>query len=92
VAPVRPLSSVLDRDELAARHRLASYPHPTFGQVSSIGLPYAISDFEPEYRAGPRLDADREPILQALGYTTEEIAGLAAAGAFGLPGSIPEPA
>lgn len=92
IAPVRPLHSVLDRDELAARHMLASYPHPTFGQVASIGLPFTINDFEPEYRAGPSLDADREPILQELGYTTEEIAGLAAAGAFGLPGSIPEPA
>ena len=55
-------------------------------------MPFAISDFEPEYQAGPRLDADREPILQALGYTTEEIGRLAAAGAFGLPGSIPESA
>ena len=92
IAPVRPLSRVLDRDELAARHMLATYPHPTFGQVGSIGLPYTISDFEPEYHAGPRLDADREPILHALGYTTEEIGRLAAAGAFGLPGSIPESA
>jgi formyl-CoA transferase len=60
--------------------------------VGSIGLPFTISDFEPEYRAGPRLDADRELILAALGYTTEEIGRLAAAGAFGQPGSIPESA
>lgn len=62
---------------------LASYPHPAFGQVDSIGLPLKIDRFSPDYRAGPRLDADRESILKALGYTVDEVARLEAAGAFG---------
>jgi crotonobetainyl-CoA:carnitine CoA-transferase CaiB-like acyl-CoA transferase len=83
IAPVRPLTDVLNRDELAARHMLASYPHPVFGQVESVGLPLTISGFSPEYRPGPSLDADRASILQSLGYSGEEIARLEGAGAFG---------
>jgi formyl-CoA transferase len=68
---------------------LASYPHPAFGQVESIGLPLKISDFSPAYRAAPRLDADRQSVLEALGYTADEVAALEAAGAFGsgIPGN-----
>jgi formyl-CoA transferase len=62
---------------------LASYPHPAFGQVESVGLPLTISGFSPEYRPGPSLDADRASILQSLGYSGEEIARLEGAGAFG---------
>ncbi len=83
IAPVRPLTAVLDRAEMAGRNMLASYPHPAFGQVDSIGLPLKIDRFSPDYRAGPRLDADRESILKALGYTVDEVARLEAAGAFG---------
>jgi crotonobetainyl-CoA:carnitine CoA-transferase CaiB-like acyl-CoA transferase len=42
-----------------------------------------ISGFSPEYRAGPRLDADRDAILGTLGYAADEIARLEEAGAFG---------
>jgi crotonobetainyl-CoA:carnitine CoA-transferase CaiB-like acyl-CoA transferase len=83
IAPVRPLTAVLDHEELTGRDMLASYPHPAFGQVESIGLPLKISGFSPEYRAGPRLDADRESILRALGYGVDEVARLESAGAFG---------
>jgi crotonobetainyl-CoA:carnitine CoA-transferase CaiB-like acyl-CoA transferase len=89
IAPVRPLTAVLDRAELAGREMLASYPHPAFGQVESIGLPLKISDFSPAYRAAPRLDADRQSVLEALGYAADEVAALEAAGAFGsgIPGN-----
>jgi crotonobetainyl-CoA:carnitine CoA-transferase CaiB-like acyl-CoA transferase len=83
IAPVRPLTAVLDRAEVAGRKMLASYPHPVFGQVESVGLPLKISDFSPEYRAGPRLNADRESILETLGYSADEVARLETAGAFG---------
>lgn len=83
IAPVRPLTAVLDRAEMAGRNMLASYPHPAFGQVESVGLPLKIDRFSPDYRAGPRLDADRESILKTLGYTGDEVARLEAAGAFG---------
>jgi crotonobetainyl-CoA:carnitine CoA-transferase CaiB-like acyl-CoA transferase len=83
IAPVRPMTAVLDRKELAERNMLASYTHPTFGQVEGMALPLKISGFSPEYRAGPRLDADRDAILGTLGYAADEIARLEEAGAFG---------
>ncbi len=62
---------------------LASYAHPTFGQVPAIGTPFALSGFEPSYRAGPVFDADRPDILAEPDYTPDEIADLAATDAFG---------
>jgi crotonobetainyl-CoA:carnitine CoA-transferase CaiB-like acyl-CoA transferase len=83
IAPVRPLTAVLDRKELAQRNMLASYAHPAFGQVQSMALPLKISGFSPEYRAGPGFDADRNSILGSLGYGGDEIARFEEAGAFG---------
>jgi crotonobetainyl-CoA:carnitine CoA-transferase CaiB-like acyl-CoA transferase len=85
-APVRGLTEALDPAELAVRNLLAAYDHPTFGAVRMIGTPFALGDFQPEYRAAPALDADRLDILAELGYSAEEIAALTAAGAFGQGG------
>jgi len=82
-APVQSLADALDERELAARSMLASYHHRQFGQVRAIGAPFALSDFQPEYRQAPRLDGDRQVILDELGYSADEIARLADAGAFG---------
>lgn len=82
-APVRSPTEALDRDELRARGLLASYPHPTFGTVQEIGTPFTLGGFEPEYRAAPRMNADRQAILEELGYDAVEIVGLERAGAFG---------
>ncbi len=82
-APVRSLADALDEGELVERGMLASYAHPTFGQVRAIGTPFALSGFEPSYRAGPAFDGDRPDILAELDYTPDEIADLAATGAFG---------
>ena len=82
-APVRSLSGALDGDELTERHMLASYQHPAFGQVGAIGTPFTLGGFQPEYRAGPRLNGDQRAILADLGYDAAAIAYLAAEGAFG---------
>jgi crotonobetainyl-CoA:carnitine CoA-transferase CaiB-like acyl-CoA transferase len=82
-APVRSLAEALDRQELEERGMLASYPHPTFGQVRAIGAPFTLSDFKPGYRAGPALNGDQQDILEAFGFDVDERAELAAAGAFG---------
>lgn len=82
-APVRSLADALDREELEERGMLASYPHPTFGQVGAIGTPFMLSDFQPRYRAGPALNGDQQDILEEFGFSADERAELAAAGAFG---------
>lgn len=82
-APVRSLADALDRQELEERGMLATYAHPTFGRVGAIGTPFLLSDFQPEYRAGPALDGDRQDVLEEFGFSVDERAALAAAGAFG---------
>jgi crotonobetainyl-CoA:carnitine CoA-transferase CaiB-like acyl-CoA transferase len=87
IAPVRSLEEALDRTELTERGMLAAYPHPSLGEVRSVGLPITLGDFEPTYRPGPGLGADGEAILADLGYSDAEIAGLRTAGAFGASGA-----
>jgi crotonobetainyl-CoA:carnitine CoA-transferase CaiB-like acyl-CoA transferase len=87
IAPVRSIEEALDSTELTERGMLAAYPHPSLGEVRSVGLPIALSDFEPTYRPGPGLGADGDAILADLGYAEEEIAALRTAGAFGAGGA-----
>ncbi|HWE62884.1 MAG TPA: CoA transferase [Chloroflexota bacterium] len=82
-APVRSLAAALDREELEEREMLATYSHPTFGQVEAIGTPFTLSGFQPTYQPGPALNGDQQAILDELGYSADERSALAAAGAFG---------
>jgi crotonobetainyl-CoA:carnitine CoA-transferase CaiB-like acyl-CoA transferase len=86
IAPVRSLEEALDVDELEGRGMLASFDHPEFGTVRSVGLPISVGGYRPEYRRGPRLGEDTRDILADLGYTDDEVARLARDGAFGAPG------
>jgi crotonobetainyl-CoA:carnitine CoA-transferase CaiB-like acyl-CoA transferase len=83
IAPVRSLSDALSLDELQQRGMLAEYGHETLGQVRAVGSPVAIDGYERGYRAGPRLGADRDNLLESIGYTRDAIDDLAARGAFG---------
>jgi crotonobetainyl-CoA:carnitine CoA-transferase CaiB-like acyl-CoA transferase len=82
-APVRSMEQALDETELEARHLLASYDHPAFGKVRSVGTPLTLGGFEPSYHAAPPLGGNRDDILQELGCSAEELAELTAQGAFG---------
>ena len=66
---------------------LAEYPHPSFGQVRSVGLPLTMGGFERTYRADRRLDGDQAAILEELGYAGPEVAALRSGGAFGSDGA-----
>jgi crotonobetainyl-CoA:carnitine CoA-transferase CaiB-like acyl-CoA transferase len=83
IAPVRSLEEALDSEELTERGMLAAYPHPTLGEVRSVGLPLSLGDFTPRYRPGPALGADGAAILARVGYSEADVAALGAAGAFG---------
>lgn len=75
----------LDPAALQARHLLASYPHPVFGELRAVGTPFALDCFAPEYTMAPPLGADNASLLAGLGYSAEEVTQLAAAGALGDP-------
>lgn len=53
------------------------------GSFKTIGLPFTMSGFEPEYGPAPRLGADNAEVLGALGYSEEEMAELERAGVIG---------
>jgi crotonobetainyl-CoA:carnitine CoA-transferase CaiB-like acyl-CoA transferase len=87
IAPVRSMEAALDLDELRMRGMLAEYEHPAFGLVRSVGLPLAMSDFQPTYAPGPGLGVDSDEVLARLGYDVDAVAELRAAGAFGTDGA-----
>jgi crotonobetainyl-CoA:carnitine CoA-transferase CaiB-like acyl-CoA transferase len=84
IAPVRSMEEALDLDELDERGMLASFDHPEFGTVRSVGLPISVGGYVPVYRRGPRLGEDTAALLAELGYADDEVAALARAGAFGV--------
>ena len=83
ISPVRSMEQALDRGDLAERHMLADYDHPSLGRVRSVGLPVTVGEYTPRYTRGPRLGEDGTPILEGLGYSAAEISALAEQGAFG---------
>ena len=82
-APVRSLAEALDRQELVERDMLATYEHPVFGPVAMTGTPFSLDGFRPTYSRAPAYNADQRAILDELGFSEDEHAALAAAGAFG---------
>jgi formyl-CoA transferase len=57
-------------------------PHPTIGQLSLTGFPYAFSDAELEIRqAPPLLGQQTEEILREAGFSDDEIACMLESGA-----------
>lgn len=83
VAPVRSMEAALDRSELSRRGMLASYRHSALGEVTTVGLPIKVSGYQPKYRQGPLLDADRFAVLREAGYGPDDIEALQRRGAFG---------
>jgi crotonobetainyl-CoA:carnitine CoA-transferase CaiB-like acyl-CoA transferase len=86
-APVLGLPEALSPEMLASRRMLATFDHPEFGGVRSVGLPLRVSGFEPDYAAAPALGADTAALLAELGHDEAAIARLVEAGAFGSEGS-----
>ena len=83
VAPVRSLHDVLNPDLLAQREMLASFTHPSLGEVKSIGLPLHVAGYTPQYEASPALGADTRDALKSAGLSDSDITELGNAGAFG---------
>ena len=43
------------------------------GSFKTIGLPFTMSNFKPDYKRAPNLGENNEEILTALGYTADQI-------------------
>ncbi len=53
------------------------------GKFKTIGLPFTMSNYAPDYQRAPKLGENNEEILKSLGYTGEQIADLATKGVIG---------
>ncbi|KFI69331.1 formyl-CoA transferase [Bifidobacterium magnum] len=53
------------------------------GSFKTIGVPFTISGFTPDYKAAPKLGENNEEILKSLGYTEDQISQLTTEGVIG---------
>lgn len=53
------------------------------GSFKTIGLPFSLSNYKPNYKRAPNLGENNVEILKGLGYTDEQIAQLEQAGVIG---------
>lgn len=59
------------------------------GEFKTIGLPFSISNFTPDYTRAPDLGENNEEILEALGYSADEVAAFTDKGVLEAP-SVPK--
>lgn len=53
------------------------------GNFKTIGLPFTMSNYAPDYKRAPKLGENNEEILSDLGYTADQIKDLSAKGVIG---------
>lgn len=53
------------------------------GDFKTIGMPFTLADYTPDYQRAPKLGENNAEILKALGYTDEQIADLNTKGVIG---------
>ena len=53
------------------------------GTFKTIGLPFTMSNYTPDYQRAPKLGENNDEILTALGYTEDQIKDLATKGVIG---------
>jgi crotonobetainyl-CoA:carnitine CoA-transferase CaiB-like acyl-CoA transferase len=82
--PILDYAEAFDSEQAVARNMSVTVDHPALGVVRTIGTPLKLSatPLDPRRRA-PRLGEHTDEVLGGLGYTTDEVAVLRAAGAFG---------
>jgi crotonobetainyl-CoA:carnitine CoA-transferase CaiB-like acyl-CoA transferase len=83
IAPVRSMPEVLDDPALLERGLIVSYEHDRLGSVRTLVTPIKTGEDHPRGQPAPHLGADRDRILESLGYKEEDIRRLGEGGAFG---------
>ena len=80
-APVNDFEGVFSDPQIAARHMVRSYQHPTLGEIRYPPSPVKFSDWDPPNLPAPMLGQHTTEVLTGrLGYTLEDIDRLAGAG------------
>ncbi|MFG1907639.1 CaiB/BaiF CoA transferase family protein [Kribbella sp. NPDC048928] len=82
--PINDLPGAFEEEQVDARELVVSHPHPVWGEVRHVRTAGRGWWPAPETVRAPELGEHHDEILRGLlGYTDEELAALAADGAFG---------
>nr|WP_312989869.1 CaiB/BaiF CoA-transferase family protein [Comamonas koreensis] len=85
--PVRKIKDMLEDPQTLARDMVIEVDHPVAGQVQALGLPIKFSHGNGVTRRGaPQYGEHTAEVLQELGYSSDDIAALAASQAVQLHG------
>ncbi|MET7425145.1 CoA transferase [Dactylosporangium sp. NPDC005555] len=84
--PVNDVAAALADPHTAARGMVVETEHPRFGTIRQPASPVRVGDEPVPHRRAPRRNEDASYVLHdVLGYDDTRVAGLTAAGAFGVP-------
>lgn len=79
-APVYDMAQALENPFPLANGMIRNTPHPQRADFRSFANPIKLDGERLPARSGPALGADTDSVLQELGYSTEDIAGLKSRG------------
>jgi crotonobetainyl-CoA:carnitine CoA-transferase CaiB-like acyl-CoA transferase len=81
VTPVNEIDELFDDPQIIARKMVVEIDHPTLGKVKQVGIPFKMSETQPELRSmAPLTGQNTEEILLELGYTKANIKKMKDAG------------
>jgi crotonobetainyl-CoA:carnitine CoA-transferase CaiB-like acyl-CoA transferase len=81
VSPVNEIDEVFNDPQMIYRKMVLELNHPTLGKVKQVGIPFKMSETQPEVRSlAPLTGQHTEEILLELGYTKANIKKMKDAG------------
>ncbi|WP_262849027.1 CaiB/BaiF CoA transferase family protein [Mumia quercus] len=82
--PINDVPQALREEHTLARNLVVETEHPRYGAVRQVASPVRVGSEPPTYRRAPRRNEDADHVLREVaGYDAEQVAKLAADGAFG---------